>query len=106
MIATYPESTGWKTDSPPTSKAAGLAVEDRAATLREQAYGRLVCAPCTADEVAEELHESVLAIRPRLSELRAQGRIEPTGERRKNASGHSAAVWQAVRIRRQGELAL
>jgi predicted ArsR family transcriptional regulator len=50
----------------------------------------------TADEIADALGYSVLAIRPRVSELRNMGLIEPTGERRRNASGMSAAV---VRIK-------
>lgn len=106
MIATYPESTGWKTDSPPTSKAAGLAEEDRAATLRDEVRTLLTYQGMTADECAAHMGASVLAVRPRLSELRAQGKIEPTGERRRNASGHSAAVWRVVAGRRQGEFAL
>lgn len=32
------------------------------------------------------------ALRPRFSELRAHGLVEPTGERRRNPSGKSAAV--------------
>ena len=102
----YPDSPGWKTSSPDTSKAAALAVEDRAATLREQVAARLAFEPGTADECAAELGASVLAVRPRLSELRKRGTIEPTGERRKNESGHSAAVWRYVAVQRQQEFGL
>lgn len=48
----------------------------------------------TADEIAEIVGETVLAIRPRLSELKKLGKIEPTGERGKNASGQSAHRWR------------
>jgi predicted ArsR family transcriptional regulator len=48
----------------------------------------------TADEAASELGESILAIRPRLSELVALGKIEDSGLRRKNASGMTATVWR------------
>ena len=39
---------------------------------------------------------AALAIRPRISELRAAGLIEDTGHRRKNKSGMSACIWQAT----------
>ena len=105
-VTEYPATPGWKTDSPPTSKAAGLEVEDRAATLRQMVAERLAEGPATADEVAEAIGATVLATRPRLSELRAQGKIEPTGDRRRNESGHSASVWKIVLHRTQQEFAL
>jgi hypothetical protein len=48
----------------------------------------------TADEIAARLEESVLAVRPRVSELFHAGRIAKSGERRRNASGLSAHVWK------------
>ena len=48
----------------------------------------------TADEIAAKLAESVLAVRPRVSELFHAGVIEKTGERRPNASGLNAHVWK------------
>jgi hypothetical protein len=48
----------------------------------------------TADEVAARLGESVLAVRPRVSELFHAGLIEKSGERRANASGLAAHVWK------------
>jgi predicted ArsR family transcriptional regulator len=48
----------------------------------------------TADEIAAALEESVLAVRPRVSELFHAGLIEKTGERRRNQSGLSAHVWK------------
>lgn len=85
---------GWK--EPTTSRDAAKAIAPRATVLR----GRCLEAfrsrgPMTADECAAVLGESVLAIRPRCSELRSEGLIEPTGERRANASGMRAAVWRA-----------
>jgi predicted ArsR family transcriptional regulator len=58
--------------------------------LRLHAHG------ATADEIATELGESVLSVRPRVSELRALGEIEETGERRVNESGRRAIVWRTV----------
>lgn len=56
--------------------------------------------PRTADEVAKALDISILTVRPRCSELRGmmaiRPRLRPNGkqERRKNASGASAIVWE------------
>lgn len=50
--------------------------------------------PATADEIAERLGSNPLTISPRVSELRNEGKIRDTGQRRKNASGKGAAVWQ------------
>jgi predicted ArsR family transcriptional regulator len=52
--------------------------------------------PSTADEVAAALEISVLHARPRISELRALGKVQDSGERRKNDSGHKAIVWKAT----------
>lgn len=100
----YPQSPGWKTETPETSKAAALAVKGRAATLREQCHAALKGAALTADEVAELVGESVLSVRPRITELFKAGRVRqkagPDGRplRRANASGASAAVWEAVPV--------
>ena len=48
----------------------------------------------TADEIAAKLAASVLAVRPRVSELFHAARIEKTGERRRNQSGLAAHVWK------------
>jgi DNA-binding transcriptional ArsR family regulator len=72
--------------------AARLARGER---LRHLVLAVLAAAPSgfTADEIAERLGESVLAVRPRVSELFHAGLIEKTGERRRNQSGLSAHVW-------------
>lgn len=93
MITTYPDLPGFKVPGP--SKQAAESVRGQASTLRELVLRRLrVEGPRTADEVAGVLNASVLAIRPRFSELLRMGRIEDTGQRRKNDSGHSATVWR------------
>ena len=56
--------------------------------LRSHPYG------LTADEIAEKLEDNILAIRPRVSELRAQGKIQSTGTRRKSNNGNGATVWR------------
>lgn len=53
--------------------------------------------PMTADECAAKLGQSVLAIRPRCSELVANGFLIKTDEKRKNSSGLSARVLRSVK---------
>lgn len=93
-MSTYPDTPGWKRDG--TSSDAATAITSRAPTLRSKVLQVLNSADLTADECAERLGESVLGIRPRLSELRRAGKIEETGERRLNVSGMNASVWRAT----------
>lgn len=106
LTSTYPESPGFKTASPETSQQAAESVKSRAKTLRDKVAACLRGADLTADECAELVGESVLAVRPRLSELRKLNKIEDAGKRRKNASGHSAAVWRWIRKQAQQEFSL
>lgn len=48
--------------------------------------------PLTPDEIAMKMHQSILAVRPRITELKALDLIEDTGRRRPNASGRRAMV--------------
>jgi hypothetical protein len=89
----YPNTAGFKEKGSTSQEAAARVDADN---LRGAALIAIRANPSTADEVASALGLSVLTIRPRLSELRALGKIVPNGERRKNASGASAAVWRAV----------
>jgi hypothetical protein len=66
---------------------------ERLRTLALQMLGA-TAAGLTADEIAARLGESVLAVRPRVSELFHAGVIEKTGNRRRNASGLLAHVWK------------
>jgi predicted ArsR family transcriptional regulator len=68
----------------------------RTERLRRAVLDVLAARPAglTADEIAAALDESVLAVRPRVSELFHAGLIEKTGERRRNQSGLSAHVWK------------
>lgn len=85
-------------------KEQGAASQEAAQAVGPTAsHGRARClealkrnGPLSADQVAEELGESVLYVRPRMSELLRQGRIGKTGLRTRNSSGLSAAVWRAV----------
>lgn len=93
----YPERPGWK--APGTSQAAAAAVgasvsERRAEVLR--VYREALPGGLTADEAASRLGLTPLAVRPRVTELGPKhfGKLERTGERRRNASGLAAAVWR------------
>jgi hypothetical protein len=88
----YPQGPGFK--EPTTSKDAAIAVLPRVRALHGRILATLRYLNCTPDEVAIVLGTSLLAIRPRFSELHKLGLIEKTGERRTNASGLSANVWR------------
>lgn len=93
----YPLSPGFKERS--TSRDAAMAMKSTSETLRRRVLAEYRAAGAhglTADEAAEKLGCSILAIRPRCSELKATGKIEKTTMRRKNSSGMNAAVMRAV----------
>lgn len=81
-----------------TSHDAAQAARAKSAARREAILDLLRGRPAgmTADEIAFALNLNILAIRPRVSELRNLGQVEPTGERRRNVSGAKAAVMRAV----------
>jgi hypothetical protein len=91
-LFSYPHSPGWK--SPDTSRDAAHAMHGSAKILRDRVLAAIKREAGTADEVAGRLGESILSVRPRLSELARMDKIERTGERRQNASGMNAAVWR------------
>jgi predicted transcriptional regulator len=79
------------------SNIAGARIKPHVVTLKDKVLTVLRRYPSglTADEVAEFCGASMLAIRPRVSELKNDGMIEDTGKRRKNAvSGHIATIWR------------
>jgi len=83
-----------------TSQDAAARLQESACQLRQAtlaAYREAGPRGLTPDECAQQLQRSVLAIRPRVTELRQGGLLEFTGERRRNASGMGAKVLRAVR---------
>ncbi len=89
----YPDTAGYKVPGP--SQEAAQAVD--ASRLRVLCLTWLKSHGAhTADEIAAGLQQSILTIRPRVSELRAGGQVRDTGERRRNASGKRATVWTAA----------
>lgn len=99
----YPEDPGFKAEGP--SREAALAERERAVAIREGVLRHLKTNPdSTTDECAQALGLSVLAVRPRFSELLAEGFVAKTDLRRRNASGHSATVWRLSVPLVQGDL--
>jgi len=94
--APYPESPGFK--EPTTSRDAARSMESTAATLRVEVLAAIAAAGehgSTADEAAKAIGQTVLAVRPRVTELLAEGLIVDTGRTRKNESRRNAKVWRA-----------
>ena|ERR1700746_2275011 len=88
----YPEVPGFKAQE--TSKAAAQSMEPICTQIQKDCLFTLMFCPQTADEIAGQLNMSILAIRPRISELLRKGKIEDSGERRPNSSGKNAIVWR------------
>lgn len=88
----YPREPGYAPND--TSHRATREVKAVATGLRFAVLGVLKTRPMTADETAAALNQSVLTIRPRLTELLRMGVIEDSGERRRNESGKLAKVWK------------
>ena len=98
----YPHFPGWK-DTLPSLEAA-VKMSPKAETLRNKVYQALKTKSMTADETADLLGESILAIRPRFSELKKMRLIADSGARRRNASGCRATVWVAVPSRTDSKI--
>lgn len=89
----YPRSPGF-TDQMTSREAAekiARSINDRQRKVLD-AYRAAGRSGLTPDEAAAKVGRDILAVRPRVTELRALGLIEKTGERRTNVSGLGAAV--------------
>jgi predicted ArsR family transcriptional regulator len=92
----YPNAPGYRQTD--TSKAAADSMKPTSNLLQRKVLSLLTPALClTADEAADLMGEDKLSIRPRFTELKALGKIEDTGLRRRNESGRSAIVWRLAR---------
>jgi hypothetical protein len=92
MNSRYPDHPGSKGPDG-TSQAAAVAMARHARPLQWRALETIDrIGPATALEVCEASKVAREAMHPRLSELRALGQVEPTGERRRNPSGKTAAI--------------
>src|SRR5580765_5125040 len=92
----YPDTPGYK-EKGGTSEASAEAMLGRANTLRRRAlecFIKVSPRGLTADQVADACGVTVLAMRPRITELFLAGWIEKTDMTRQNISGHQARVWR------------
>jgi predicted Rossmann fold nucleotide-binding protein DprA/Smf involved in DNA uptake len=92
----YPHFLGAKTSG--ASAEAARKIARHATTLRMRVHSFLrdhYPAAYSADQIAENLGETILSIRPRVSELNKNGAIEAAEGRHKNQSGMSAHCWRA-----------
>lgn len=106
-LLTYPTVAGYKEAT--TSREAAEAIEaaGRAGRLREAVRQWYAAGnQGTADECAGALGETILSIRPRVSELHHRGYLVATGERRLSSAGRSSHVWKKADMRSLGEIAL
>jgi hypothetical protein len=93
----YPHHPGSK--SPGASSEAAHAIARHATTLKMRVYSFLRDhhpASFSADQIAKSLGETILSVRPRVSELNKSGEIEAAEGRSKNESGMSAHCWRAT----------
>lgn len=80
--------------APGTSEDAAKAIKPRVADIHRRILAAIELCAMTPDQCAEALSMTVLAVRPRFTELSAWKLIEKTGERRKNSSGQKANVYR------------
>src|SRR5438552_3005576 len=92
----YPERPGFRVPGTSEEAADAIRTSGRADTLNARTLASLKRSAKSPEEVAEELGENILSIRPRFSGLSALGLIVKTPERRKSACGRSTTVWAAV----------
>lgn len=92
LFERYPQVPGYQNRD--TSKEAAERAKPTAETLRTKVYNILKVKPMSADECAAELGETVLSIRPRVTELSKLGKIKDSGKRTLNVSKRRAVVWE------------
>lgn len=88
----YPREPGYQLRD--TSKRAASAARGRKKETQNRIMVLLRAQPMTADEIAEYLGESILYVRPRVTEMVELSHLEDSNVRRFNKSGKSAIVWR------------
>ena len=92
----YPEGPGFKEHT--TSKEAARRIAPTITKIKAEVIETLkVQGPSglTPDQIAMRIDRSILAVRPRLTELHHAGLVERTGDVRRNSSGLFARVYRA-----------
>ncbi|WP_431299418.1 hypothetical protein [Tabrizicola sp. BL-A-41-H6] len=86
--------TGYKTAGP--SSDAAVAQDSRSFIIRSLVLECLEGArhPLTADEIADLIEIDFISVRPRVSELRHEGKIRDSGYRRPSRYGRMVTGWE------------
>jgi predicted ArsR family transcriptional regulator len=91
----------WHQGDPDTSRLAALDNDPRAGTQREAVLRAIARSPGTAEDVATRLGwasgASGNSAAKRLSELKARGLVEPTGDRYRTSMGSLADEYRVTR---------
>lgn len=93
--------TGYQTTD--TSQAAAQAVEPTTAPLQGRVLDYLLRCPqpVSTETIARALDRAYSGIQPRLTELRAKGLVEDSGERGRTCAGRSCILWQVTWVARE-----
>lgn len=95
-LFSYPHHAGFKDSTTSREAAENIEKSGRAATLRHRVWTFFAMGGNgTSEDVANRLGEPFQAIQPRISELRKQGKVEPSGERARLSRGGMGHVWRA-----------
>ena len=95
----YPDSPGYRSNAPETSREAAEAIAPMARNHRAQVLAVLKDAypeSRSSDQIAYAIGLSPYSVRPRVSELQAAGKVERTDDRAKNDGGRSVVLWRAA----------
>lgn len=95
--AAYPDVAGATEETTSRSAAKEIEASGRASILRDRCEAWFGAGHRgTADECAAALGETILAVRPRVTELVKQGVLRRTDERRRSDGGRMAAVIESA----------
>jgi len=90
-VLRYPDVPGWKGRE--TSQAAAEAIAPAAKSLRARVFEEIRKAPGSPEQIAHRLKLPLMNVRPRCSELAAQGLIVDSGARGTAMGGRRAIIW-------------
>lgn len=90
----YPNAPGHKGRD--TGRAAAKAMKVKAPSLRERVLAEIQRKPGTPEQIANRLNIPLMSVRPRCSELSAQGLIKDSGGRGTAMGGLKAIVWMVA----------
>lgn len=89
----YPIAPGSK-GSAETSRAAADDIAPKAISIRQRVFEALKLQPMSPEQICEHIGEPIWNVRPRLSEIAAQGLIEDSGKRHLSASSKAVIIWR------------